>query len=62
MAYYQPRREQNEPIRFIWCKDCEAVIMKEAEINDVALDFAMPHTLCQYCFQAFLERNFAADG
>ena len=61
-AYYLPNIIPGEPLKFVWCNACEEVILREGSINSAALDFANVHTLCQWCFQTFLDANFAAEG
>ena len=60
--YYEPRREQNEPIKFIWCEDCEDVVVREGGFTETAMDYIKAHTVCEFCFQPFLECNLPADA
>ena len=62
MEYYEPRREANEPIKFIWCEACEDVVVREGGFTEAALDYVNARTLCDFCFQPYIESNVAADA
>ena len=61
MVYFEPEHAEDEPTPAIWCELCEAVILEQGEVNDVADAFAKFHMVCEFCFQRYLDRNVPAD-
>lgn len=62
MIYFEPHHESSEPVPAIWCAACETVVVAQGEINEVVEAFARFHTVCEFCFQKYLERNAPAEA
>ena len=61
LAYYEPHREPDEPMKTIWCVKCEEVVRQEDGITAIFLDFAAFHVVCEFCFVKYLTPNFPAE-